>query len=198
MSVTQRAVLLWFIYVCIWLFFLARFFYFSHIYPPDSEDRFFVLPKEKSSDSEHLKMFKEVLLSSEALKPKLDRCLKVCHCFILRHACCIYRCIAVRSSRSQLITPLMGQSIFTLFASLAWAFHFLIKLLKKLSEQKKGHNNFSYLWKSQPDIPNSFREIVFEKAQKFKKMYELISVFATQQFCNFQWRLFPLLLLAKS
>lgn len=43
----------------------------------DSEDRFFVLPKEKSSDSEHLKMFKEVLLSSEALKPKLDRCLKV-------------------------------------------------------------------------------------------------------------------------
>ena len=198
MSVTQRAVLLWFIYVCIWLFFLARFFYFSHIYPPDSEDRFFVLPKEKSSDSEHLKMFKEVLLSSEALKPKLDRCLKVCHCFILRHACCIYQCIAVRSSRSQLITPLMGQSIFTLFASLAWAFHFLIKLLKKLSEQKKGHNNFSYLWKSQPDIPNSFREIVFEKAQKFKKMYELISVFATQQFCNFQWRLFPLLLLAKS
>ena len=64
-------------------FFLARFFYFSHIYPPDSEDRFFVLPKEKCSDSEHLKMFKEVLLSSEALKPKLDRCLKVCHCFVL-------------------------------------------------------------------------------------------------------------------
>ena len=107
------------VHVCIWLFFLARFFYFSHIYLPDSEDRFFVLPKEKSSDSEHLKMFKEVLLSSEALKPKLDRCLKVCHCFILRHACCIYRCIAVRSSRSQLITPFIGQSIFTLFASLA-------------------------------------------------------------------------------
>ena len=110
MSVTQRAVLPWFIYVCIWLFFLARFFYFSHIYPPDSEDRFFVLPKEKSSDSEHLKMFKEVLLSSEALKPKLDRCLKVCHCFILRHACCMYGCIAVQSSRSQLITPFIGHS----------------------------------------------------------------------------------------
>ena len=138
MSVTQRAVLLWFIYVCIWLFFLARFFYFSHIYPPDSEDRFFVLPKEKCSDSEHLKMFKEVLLSSEALKPKLDRCLKVCHCFILRHACCIYGCIAVQSSRSQLITPFIGQSIFTLFASLAWAFHFLIKLLKNSPNRKKG------------------------------------------------------------
>ena len=84
MSVTQRAVLLWFIYVC--MFFFSKIFYFSHIYPPDSEDRFFVLPKEKCSDSEHLKMFKEVLLSSEALKPKLDRCLKVCHCFVLKHA----------------------------------------------------------------------------------------------------------------
>ena len=100
-------------------FFLARFFYFSHIYPPDSEDRFFVLPKEKCSDSKHLKMFKEVLLSSEALKPKLDRCLKVCHCFIFGHACCMYRHIVVQSSRSQLITPFIGQSIFTLFASLA-------------------------------------------------------------------------------
>ena len=86
MFVTQRAVLLWFVYVCICFIFLARFFYFSLIYPPGSEDRFFVLPKEKCSDSEHLKMFKEVLLSSEALKPKLDRCLKVCHCFVLKHA----------------------------------------------------------------------------------------------------------------
>ena len=108
------------VHLCVYMVvFLARFFYFSHIYPPDSEDRFFVLTKEKSSDSEHLKMFKEVLLSSEALKPKLDRCLKVCHCFILRHACCMYGCIAVQSSRSQLITPFIGQSIFTLFASLA-------------------------------------------------------------------------------
>ena len=144
-------------------------------------------------------MFKEVLLSSEALKPKLDRCLKVCHCFVLKHARCMYRCIAVQTSGSQLITPFIGQSIFTLFASLAWAFHFLIKLSEKtLRTEKKGHNNFSYLWKFQLGIPNSFREIIFEKAQKFKKMYELINVFATQQFCNFQWQLFPLLLLAKS
>lgn len=163
-------------------FFLARFFYFSHIYPPDSEDRFFVLPKEKCSDSEHLKMFKEVLLSSEALKPKLDRCLKVCHCFILRHACCMYGCIAVQSSRSQLITPFIGQSIFTLFASLAWAFHFLIKLLKKLSEQKKGHNNFSYSWKFEPDTPNSFREIIFEKAQKFKKCMSALTFLLPSDF----------------
>ena len=35
----------------------------------------------------------------------------------------------------------------------------------------KEHNNFSYLWKSEADIPNSF-------------------VFATQQFCSFWWLLF--------
>ena len=43
----------------------------------DSEDNFFVLSKEACSDCERLKVFKEVLVSSEALKPKLDRCLKV-------------------------------------------------------------------------------------------------------------------------
>ena len=43
----------------------------------DSEEKFFVLPKEACSDRERLMVFKEVLVSSEALKPKLDRCLKV-------------------------------------------------------------------------------------------------------------------------
>ncbi|XP_078360364.1 UBX domain-containing protein 6-like isoform X2 [Oculina patagonica] len=43
----------------------------------DSEEKFYVLSKEACSDCERLKVFKEVLLSSEALKPKLDRCLKV-------------------------------------------------------------------------------------------------------------------------
>ena len=41
------------------------------------EENYFVMPKEKCSDCEGLEVFKEVLLSSEALKPKLDRCLKV-------------------------------------------------------------------------------------------------------------------------
>ena len=36
-----------------------------------------MMPKEKCSDCEQFKLYKEVLLSSEALKPKLDRCLKV-------------------------------------------------------------------------------------------------------------------------
>ena len=43
----------------------------------DSEDKFFVLPKEARSYCEQLEVFKEVLVSSEAVKPKLDRCLKV-------------------------------------------------------------------------------------------------------------------------
>ena len=43
----------------------------------DSSEKFFVLPKEACSDCERLKVFKEVLVSSEALRPKLDRCLKV-------------------------------------------------------------------------------------------------------------------------
>ena len=49
----------------------------STVFPADSEENFFVIPKEKCSDCEQLKVFKEVLLSTEALKPKLDRCLKV-------------------------------------------------------------------------------------------------------------------------
>lgn len=41
------------------------------------EENYFVMPKEKCADCEPLEAFKEVLLSCEALKPKLDRCLKV-------------------------------------------------------------------------------------------------------------------------
>ena len=39
----------------------------------------------------------------------------------------------------------------------------------------KEHNNFSYLWKFEPDIPNSFEAIVFEKSQTLQRMYELIN-----------------------
>ena len=45
----------------------------------DSEEKFYVLPKE-CSNCERLNVYKEILTSSEALKAKLDRCLKVC-CF---------------------------------------------------------------------------------------------------------------------
>ena len=33
----------------------------------------------------------------------------------------------------------------------------------------KEQNNFSYLWKFEPDIPNSFGEILFEKPQIYKQ-----------------------------
>lgn len=42
----------------------------------DSEEKFYVLPKDRS-DCEQLNVYKEILTSSEALKAKLDRCLKV-------------------------------------------------------------------------------------------------------------------------
>ena len=40
----------------------------------------------------------------------------------------------------------------------------------------KEHNNFSYLCKLEPGIPNSFGEILFEKPQNLQRMYELINV----------------------
>ena len=49
----------------------------------------------------------------------------------------------------------------------------------------KDHSIFSYLRKFEPDIPNTFGEILFEKSQTLQRMYELINVFATQQFRNY-------------
>ncbi|PFX29570.1 UBX domain-containing protein 6-like isoform X1 [Stylophora pistillata] len=43
----------------------------------DSEEKFFVLPKDECCDCERLNVYKEVLTSTQALKAKLDRCLKV-------------------------------------------------------------------------------------------------------------------------
>ena len=43
-----------------------------------------------------------------------------------------------------------------------------------------------------------FYQIVSEKNSKlYETVYELINVFATQQFRSFRWLVFPLLLLAK-
>ena len=39
----------------------------------------------------------------------------------------------------------------------------------------KEQNNFSYLWKFEPDIPNFFGETLFEKPQNLQRMYELIN-----------------------
>ena len=60
--------------VCVSTLKVLKFFSLS---PSGLEENYFVMPKEKCSDCEPLEAFKEVLLSCEALKPKLDRCLKV-------------------------------------------------------------------------------------------------------------------------
>ena len=59
-------------------------------------------------------------------------------------------------------------------------------------------NNFSYLWKSQADLPNSLVEILFEKRKRYKECMGSLTVFATQQFSSFWLPIFPLLMIAKS
>ena len=55
-----------------------------------------------------------------------------------------------------------------------------LSLSDKANEMKfwilKEHNNFSYRWKSEPDIPNSFVEILFENPPNLQRMCELINV----------------------
>ena len=59
--------------------------------------------------------------------------------------------------------------------------------------------NFSYLWKFEPDVPNRFGEIPFEKPQNLQRMYKLINVLPPSNFAVFNCCYFLLLLLiAKS
>ena len=73
-----------------------------------------------------------------------------------------------------------------------------MKLIKWNPWILKENNNFSYLWKFEPDIiPNSFGEILFEKS-KFTKNGWAHWRFVTRWFCSFWLLLFSLLLIAKS
>ena len=59
--------------------------------------------------------------------------------------------------------------------------------------------NFSYLWKFEPDVPNRFGEIPFEKPQNLQRMYRLINVLPPSKFAVFNCcYFFLLLLIAKS
>ena len=49
----------------------------------------------------------------------------------------------------------------------------------------KEHNSFSYLWKVESDILDSFGEILFEKLQNLQRMYELINVLPPSNFAVF-------------
>ena len=85
------------------------------------------------------------------------------------------------------------------FASLAQVYHYLINLIKWNFWILKKHNSFGYLWKFEPNIPNSFGEIRFEKPQNLQRMYELIDVLPPRNFAVFvKLLLFSLLLMSKS
>ena len=69
---------------------------------------------------------------------------------------------------------------------------------KNSSNRKKGIAISVICENLSPKYRIVSEQLSLKKLKSLKKMYELINVFATQQFCNFQWQLFPLLLLAKS
>lgn len=41
----------------------------------------------------------------------------------------------------------------------------------------KKHKNFNYLQKFDPDIPNSFEDIIYEKLETLQRLYRLINFF---------------------
>ena len=92
----------------------------------------------------------------------------------------------------------LAESLFTRFASLTYAYRYLMTLIKEKLWILKGHNSFIYLWKFEPNKRNGFREILFQKFEILQRNVWLINFFATQQFRNFWWLIFPSILLAKS
>ena len=55
----------------------------------------------------------------------------------------------------------IGESLFTLFASLTYAYHYLMTLIKQKLWILKGHNSLSFLWKFESNSSNGFGEILF-------------------------------------
>ena len=92
----------------------------------------------------------------------------------------------------------IGESLFTFFCLINIRFSSSddANKITPLNIEKK--NNFSHLCKFEPEKPNSFGEILFEKSQYLQRMYELINGFATQQFRSVKLLLFPLLWITKS
>ena len=84
----------------------------------------------------------------------------------------------------QIWFKILSQIFVYIFASLAYAFHSLIKLIKLTLWISKEHNNFNCLCKFEADIPNNFEEINFEKLNVTKDIWAHFR-FATQQFRGF-------------
>ena len=85
-----------------------------------------------------------------------------------------------------LISALIGESLFTLFASLTYAYQYLmISLIKWKRWILKGHNSFSYLWKVEPNTPNDFGEILFWKLEILQRMYGSLTFLPHSNFAIF-------------
>ena len=82
----------------------------------------------------------------------------------------------------QIWFKILSQIFVYIFASLAYAFHSLIKLIKLTLWISKEHNNFNCLCKFEADIPNNFEEINFEKLETLQRIYGLIFVLQPSNF----------------
>ena len=80
------------------------------------------------------------------------------------------------------------ESLLSSFASLGYAF---LSFSDQANPKIEKVNNFSYLLKFDPDIPNSLRGIIVYKLETLQRKYGLINGFATQQVRSSRWLLFP-------
>ena len=68
-----------------------------------------------------------------------------------------------------------GKFLFTLFASLAHAYHYLMKPIKLNIWILRERNSVSHLRNFHPGVPNSLEGIFFEKLLAFQRMFELMA-----------------------
>ena len=87
----------------------------------------------------------------------------------------------------QIWFKILSQIFVYIFASLAYVFRSLIKLIKLTLWISKEHNNFNCLCKFEADIPNNFGEINFEKLETLQRMYGLIFVLQPSNFEVSTW-----------
>ena len=81
----------------------------------------------------------------------------------------------------------IGESLFTIFASLAYAIQFLMKLQINQFWILKGDSMINSANEYEPDVLNTLCATRAWKLKILQTMYELISTFATHRFCSF-WK----------
>ena len=91
--------------------------------------------------------------------------------------------IIYHASRKRISRDLYRRIFVTLFASLTYAYHYLMTLIKYKLWILKGLNCFSYHWKFELNKPNGFG--LSSKNSTFSENVWLINFFATHQFRSF-------------